>query len=162
MVYTDIGSLVNGIAAKYGAQGTLGAKSMAEAKKLVQQWARRVQTEMRKEMPRALYMPGTPKVYSRTGRIFNSIAITYSNGIAEAKADIHYTDYPSVSFVSGAYNGAYDVMRQLLEQGYSVHANVWFRDYPYCGQRPGGHLMEYVARILRAEAAAQGVTITYS
>lgn len=161
MVYSDTNALAQGLIARYSQQGSLGAKSIAEAKKKVRQWAQRVKSVLRKEMRLALYKPGAPKWYKRTGQIFNHIGISYSNGIAEASANVHYTDYPSYSFVSAKYDGGWDVM-WLLDEGYSVQADVPWRDIPYCGQRPGGHLMEYVARILRAEAAAEGVTITLS
>lgn len=127
----------------------------ATASQLRDKWLKIVQDELRKAIKKYDYKPTPPKVYHRTGDIFNHIQATVDD---ESSGTVSYTHYPSVSFVTGGPNGE-NVMR-LVENGYVTYAHVPWRDTPWAGVREGGHAMQHVVDSLKARAAAEGVAIT--
>lgn len=155
MVYDSVDALANGVASKYGSM------TRQKAISLVQKWAKLLENVLKDSMRTSFYMPYAPKVYARTGQIFNHVEITYKNTQLEATANIHYTDYPSRSFLNGG--SGWNVMR-ILEHGYTYSPKMpaWMKHVPYCGFRPGQHLLEHVANSWKGLAAGAGVTITYS
>lgn len=148
--FTSASALAQHIASQY-------ATSLQMAQWKVQMWAVRIKRDLEAVMQFGMYAPFVPKMYSRTGEIFKHIKVSYSNGTSEAKAEISFTPYGSVSFLNGA--GGYDVM-QLLEQGYSVKKPVPWRNTPYAGQRPGAHVMQKVVQGVQSAAKADGVDVT--
>lgn len=92
----------------------------------------------------------SPKLYQRTGALQNSLKI---DDILNLKVtgktmslDIYFDDsgyHQSGDGIKG-WDGNGDTVNTayLLNYGYEVKKDVWFKDIPYFGYRPAGHFIE--------------------
>lgn len=91
-----------------------------------------------------------PKIYSRTGALQNSLKV---DDILNLKVtgktmslDIYFDDsgyHRSGDGIQGwDGNGETVNTAYLLNYGYEVKEDVWFKDIPYFGYRPAGHFIE--------------------
>lgn len=91
-----------------------------------------------------------PKIYSRTGALQNSLKV---DDILNLKVtgktmslDIYFDDsgyHQSGDGIQGwDGNGETINTAYLLNYGYEVKEDVWFKDIPYFGYRPAGHFIE--------------------
>lgn len=91
-----------------------------------------------------------PKIYSRTGALQNSLKV---DDILNLKVtgktmslDIYFDDsgyHQSGDGIQGwDGNGETVNTAYLLNYGYEVKEDVWFKDIPYFGYRPAGHFIE--------------------
>lgn len=91
-----------------------------------------------------------PKIYSRTGALQNSLKV---DDILNLKVtgktmslDIYFDDsgyHQSSDGIQGwDGNGEMVNTAYLLNYGYEVKEDVWFKDIPYFGYRPAGHFIE--------------------
>lgn len=91
-----------------------------------------------------------PKLYQRTGALQNSLKV---DDILNLKVtgktmslDIYFDDsgyHQSGDGIKG-WDGNGDTVNTayLLNYGYEVKKDVWFKDIPYFGYRPAGHFIE--------------------
>lgn len=91
-----------------------------------------------------------PKIYNRTGTLQNSLKV---DDILNLKVtgktmslDIYFDDsgyHQSGDGIQGwDGNGETVNTAYLLNYGYEVKEDVWFKDIPYFGYRPAGHFIE--------------------
>lgn len=91
-----------------------------------------------------------PKMYNRTGVLQNSLKV---DDILKLKVtgktmslDIYFDDsgyHQSGDGIQGwDGNGETVNTAYLLNYGYEVKEDVWFKDIPYFGYRPAGHFIE--------------------
>lgn len=91
-----------------------------------------------------------PKIYSRTGALQNSLKV---DDILNLKVtgktmslDIYFDDNGYHRLGDGIQgwdgNGETVNTAYLLNYGYKVEKDVWFKDIPYFGYRPAGHFIE--------------------
>ena len=89
------------------------------------------------------YASYTPTLYPRTYSMLDSIyaddIVTIDTSSGNLKILVKYTDEV---FHDALYGGEQVNSLYLMDSGYTVKKDVWFRDIPYFGYRSGGNFLE--------------------
>lgn len=102
-----------------------------------------------------------PKIYNRTYSMRNGLTVsdyvTVTPNNSKFTIDIHFNDN---AYSRGFFDQEEVNTLLLLNDGYTVQKNVWFKDIPNFGYRKGGHFIESaIARFNKDNALGIEITL---
>lgn len=131
-----------------------GIITKAQAYPKIYRWLLRTKRKLHDNMAsKDQYIHG----FGCTGQYLSHIQTT---GIIDTGTSLHATVYVTPDMHESIFRYTSVDVTILLEEGYKVHQDVWFKDIPNFGERKGGHAIQKTLSEVVGPAAADGVTIS--